>query len=227
MIAAGLALLLVMHDFRPGDIAPRSYQTAAGQTREFAFGGDIRATLAPESQLVVRGSDIQLAGVAYFDVPHRAGRTLSVHAGALEVKDIGTLFSVGNSDGIVRVEVAKGSVQIRSARLAKPLSLSGGHALLADSSTGSIRLLTIAPSDVGSWRSGKIRFDGESLRLVARELSRYSGTKVSVDPTIAGRPFSGVISIENGVPPARSLANILDLDMRAVDGGIRLQPRTP
>lgn len=70
-----------------------------------------------------------------------------------------------------------------------------------------------------------MQFDEAPLSLVARDISRYSGKRVTVDQAIADQPFSGVIAINDGQPAAQTLAQILSLDARQVDGGLRLEPR--
>jgi transmembrane sensor len=173
----------------------------------------------------VQGQQINLKGTAYFNVSHRPGRTLNIVAADFELTDIGTRFSVENEPQILSVEVAEGSLAIRSNRLVKPVSLSTGQEFAADRSGQKIRLSAIDPALVGTWRTGKLQFDNAPLTLVAQEISRYSGEKVTVDPKIANQPFSGVIAINHGEAPAQSLAQILSLEVKTVDGVMRLQPR--
>jgi transmembrane sensor len=132
---------------------------------------------------------------------------------------------VENERQTLSVEVAEGSLAIKSDRLAKPVSLSTGHGFVADRSDQRIRLTAIDPAQVGTWRTGKLQFDNAPLALVAREISRYSGEKVMVDPKIANQPFSGVIAINHGEAPVQSLAQILSLEVKTVDGAVRIQPR--
>jgi transmembrane sensor len=97
--------------------------------------------------------------------------------------------------------------------------------MVASTADGKVRLFTVAAEQVASWRAGKLEFDGAPLSLVAREISRYSGNPTEVDARIANQPFSGVIAIHEGEAPARTLAQILSLDVTKVDGALRLEPR--
>nr|WP_294850536.1 FecR domain-containing protein [uncultured Sphingomonas sp.] len=223
-MAATLAAVLVL---QPGTNGPaiQNYHSGADKSAEIALNDGTKIVLAPASTLQVRGTDLALQGTGYFDVPHKAGRTLTVRAGDFVVNDIGTRFSVGNDAEGVRVEVADGSVAVSSSRLAKPVPLSAGHGLIADTAAGRVQLTTVEPAAVASWRSGKLTFDQAPLALVAREVSRYSGHKVTVDPAIADQAFSGVIAIDEGDSPGAALAQILALDAKPVDGGVRLEPR--
>lgn len=223
-IAASLALVFALQPVSR-DVPIRDYRSTIGKISQIALDGGSKVVLAPESHLTVQGQQLALEGTAYFDVSHQPGRTLNIRAGAFQITDIGTRFSVVNeADGVV-VDVAEGSLSVTSARLAKPIALTAGHGLRADPSSGIIRLTNVDPQRVASWRSGKLQFDQTPLSLVARDISRYSGEKVIVDPAIADQPFSGVIAIDEGASPAGAVAQILSLEAKPMDGGIRLEPR--
>jgi transmembrane sensor len=223
-MAATIAAVLVL---QPGteSLPIQDYRSGAGKSENVALADGTRIVLAPSSELKVQGDQLALTGTGYFDVPHKPGRTLTVTAGDFKVTDIGTRFSIGNEADGVRVEVAEGSVAVASRHLPRPVSLAKGHGMVADSAAGTVRLTMVEPTAVASWRSGKLQFDQAPLALVARDVSRYSGRKVTVDPAIADRPFSGVIAIDDGGSPGATLAQIMALDARPVDGGVRLEPR--
>ncbi len=222
-IAAALALAFFVQ--RPEPAArPTQFATVAGETKQIRLADGTRVALAPASSLSVAGNGLALAGTAYFDVPHRDGRTLTITAGDFVISDVGTRFAVSNDPEGVRVDMADGVVMVGSARLAAPIRLTAGRSMIANNATGSVSLGGVVPAQVAGWRTGELRFDHAPLTVVVRELSRYSGTKVSVDPAIAERPFSGVITIRNGSSSARSLAQIMALDIQPVDGGMRLEP---
>jgi transmembrane sensor len=223
-IAAGAALFVVGQPaFRTAPA--QDYRSVAGSTLSLALNDGSRVVLAPVSDLQVRGNQLALNGTAYFDVPHQPGRRLEISAGDFTVTDIGTRFSVDREAGSVTVDVASGSVAVTSPGLAAPVSLSAGHGLRADLATGTVRLVGVDPQQVASWRSGRLQFDDAPLTLVAHQISRYSGTRITVDPAIADQPFSGVIAINHGEAAARNLAQILSLEVRKVDGGLRLEHR--
>ncbi|MDB5672641.1 MAG: hypothetical protein JWO25_3600, partial [Alphaproteobacteria bacterium] len=82
-IAAGIAALLVL--FRPEAAVPPTWYATADQTREIALADGSKVALAASSRLGVaaHGKELILAGTASFDVPHRPGRMLIVHAGGV------------------------------------------------------------------------------------------------------------------------------------------------
>jgi transmembrane sensor len=223
-IAACLALVFALQP-AGRDVPIQDYRSAIGKNSQIALGDGSKVVLAPASHLTVQGDQLALEGTGYFDIPHKPGRTLIIRAGEFQISDVGTQFSVGNEAEGVSVDVAEGSLSVSSERLAKPIALAAGHGLRADRSSKTIRMTSVDPQQVASWRSGQLQFDQTPLALVARDISRYSGEKVMVDPAIANQPFSGVIAIDEGASPARALAQILSVEARPVDGGIRLEPR--
>ena len=223
-LAAGLALALVLQPATT-DIRAQDYRSAPGKSAQVALADGGSVVLAPDSHLRVRGGDITIEGTGYFDVPHKPGRKLTVNAGDFQVTDIGTRFSVANEAEGVSVEVAEGALSVASQRLPSPIALHAGHGLHADRSSATVRLVRIEPQRVATWRNGKLQFDEVPLALVARDISRYSGRKVTVDRAIADQPFSGVIAIDQGEAPEQTLAQILSLDIQRVDGASRLRPR--
>lgn len=223
-IAAGLALVIALQPMAH-EIPGQEYRSAPGQIREVALAGGTRVLLAPASRITVKGEKLEIEGTGYFDVPHRPGRELTIKAGDFTVADIGTRFSIANEADGVSVDVADGALAVTSARLTTPIDLSAGHGLYAKGSSGTVRLVQVEPQQVAAWRTGQLQFDQVPLKLVARDISRYSGEKVTVDAAIAEQPFSGVIAIDEGEAPARTLAQILSLDVKAVGGTLRLEPR--
>jgi hypothetical protein len=96
---------------------------ADGSRLAVGEGGRLRiASVRPDSvDLVLE------AGNVSFEVPH-TNRRMVVHAGRYEVVDLGTRFQVAlANDGRVEVEVAEGSVEVRTPRAVEaPRRLSAG-----------------------------------------------------------------------------------------------------
>lgn len=223
-IAASLAALLWFYPHGEKSWS-REFRSPSGKMVQIALSDGSRIALAPASELKVAHGEMDLRGSAFFDIPHRPGRTLNISVGDFRVSDIGTRFSIESEPGVLSVEVAQGRLKVSSDRLAAEIGLSAGQGLFADGSRGRVRLTAVEPEQVGSWRSGKLQFDNAPLALVAEEISRYSGTELTVDPRIAGRKFSGVIAINHGQAPVQTLARILSLEVKTVGGASRLEPR--
>ena len=223
-IAAGLGVALWLQP-DGHSAAVRDYRSGTAQTVRIALGDGGSILLAPRSHVRIHGPQIDLQGAAFLDVPHRPHRTLAVNVGEFRVTDIGTRFAVENEPAALTVEVAEGGLVVSSDSLPRPLALAAGRSLVADRSHGTVRVTAVDPQQVGAWRSGKLQFDNAPLALVAQEISRYSDERVTVVPELANQPFSGVIAINHGEAPAQTLAQILSLEVKSVDGSLRLQPR--
>ncbi|WP_448661190.1 FecR family protein [Sphingomonas sp. CJ20] len=223
--AAAASLVLALAPWNAA--APAHYRTARGESRIVALNDGSRITLASSSSLTVAGknqTDLTLEGSAYFDVPHRQDRTMTIRSGGIEVRDIGTRFAIAGDPGVARVEVADGSVSVGSEQFAAPITVAAGHALVADAATRSVHMATIDPASVGSWRNGQLRYVNAPLALVAADISRYAGKPVTIDPALRSRRFSGVLTIGDGSTLASTLGEILGIRVQEDAKGIRLSP---
>jgi hypothetical protein len=119
LVAAAAALLFFVwprDKARHHDLPSRVATEAAPTTVSF---GDAEITVAPQSTMRLAGSpahgvDIVLErGSARFAVSPRLGRPpFVVHAGAVDVRVVGTVFTVARSGDAARVEVISGEVEV-------------------------------------------------------------------------------------------------------------------
>jgi len=203
----------------------RTYATT-GTSQTIALADGSRIELAPRSRLTVKDGETRIAleGGAYFSIKHDPSRALVVNAGPVEVRDIGTQFDVQADKGSARIGVSEGRVQVSSSQFARSVDLPHGRALAFDAAQGSIAVRNIDTTEVGSWRAGRLTFSDTPLALVAKDLSRYVGTKVTVPGNLGIRRFSGTLSIGDGQAALRDLAQLMGLELHSVDGGYRLEP---
>lgn len=227
VIPVAAALLLVLQPILRTKAPPPpeiTYATGQGETREIALADGARIALAPRSRLAVEAQDrLSLVGAATFDVPHRPDRALVVRAGGVSVQDIGTRFEIASAPGSVRVEVAEGEVAA-SLPSRDVVGVKAGQSLtLASGQTPDVRPL--GAGAFASWRQGRLVYDDAPLALVAADLSRYSGSKVTLDTALRGRRFSGVLPIGDGSKLVGTFATIMDLEIQPAHGSLRLVPR--
>lgn len=222
-IAAALALFVAVPMMRTPEAAT-AYSAEAGQSRSISLANGTAVTLSPASRIVVHGKDagrIELAsGEAYFDVKHDPGRTLMIEAGGYRISDIGTRFSVNVGDGTFRIGVSEGKVSVASVATNQRFEVAAGHQL-----TGWADAVTLAPvasAQVASWRNGALSYDKTPLPLVARDISRYSGRKIIVDPSLEKQNFSGTLVIGDGSKLASDMATIMGAEARPEGAGIRI-----
>ncbi|WP_010216434.1 FecR family protein [Sphingomonas sp. PAMC 26621] len=220
-LAAALALIVMIPRANP-DVAWQSDTTG----REINLSDGSRIALAPRSRLVAHHGDqtqLALTGAGYFEIPHRSGRTLSLSAGGYRISDIGTRFNVATDAAATRISVAEGKLAVTSSRLDAPITLDGGHAMVARGAT--ISVSSVAADSIGSWQRGQLVYADAPLLLVATDISRYAGQETTVDPAIADLHFSGALKIGDGAKPAESLAAIVGVAARRDGVRTRLEPR--
>lgn len=194
-VAAGIVGLVVAPQLHNTAPVVETIATQPGQTRDVALGDGTRIALNGDSRLRVDSADpraVTLArGEAYFEVVHDAARPFVVHAGSGAIRDVGTAFDVALDGGAAEVAVHEGTVL--AGRQDRTMQLDAGHAarIAADGSTTEIA--RVEPANVGGWRSGRLSFRDAALDRVARDLSRSLGEPVTLDPTLSGRRFTGVV----------------------------------
>jgi transmembrane sensor len=195
--------------------------------RHIALADGSKIELGPRSRLVIEGKRqdrLAVTGGAYFSITHDPNRPMTIVAGPVELRDIGTRFDVQADALSARVDVADGRLTATSAGMARPLVLTKGRALRFDGSAGLARMATIQPESVGGWRTGHLHYDNVPLPLVATDLERYAGVRVTVSASLRNRNFSGSLAASDGQAAARDLADLMGLALRPAGGGFVLEP---
>lgn len=221
-LAASLALLLLVPQFTGPE--PQSFASGAAPLQIVLQDGS-KVLLGPQSRLTVagrHGEQLALQGGAFFAIRHNPARRMSIEAGALEIGDIGTRFDVQTDDRAVRVEVSQGRVELRGEALGKPIRLPAGRRILFDPEHEVATVAPVMEQDVGEWREGRLTYDAAPLSLVAADLTRYAGVSVKVPAPLAGRRFSGTLSIRHGDSAVRDLAQLMGLDVSRRGRGYQL-----
>jgi len=211
-IAASLTALLVVPAVRGPET--QRWQTKVGESRTIAFADGAQATLAPGTKLAATGGQLTLEGTAFFAIRHDPSRPVAITANGVTVSDVGTRFDMAADKDGVRVAVAEGEVAVAPLGQAA-VPVTAGHRVLVAGSRVETGLA--AAGDVAAWRGGRLVYDRVPLSLVAADIARYAGGRVTVDPGDADRRFSGAMAIGDRVTMARSLAVLMGLDAK-VDG---------
>ena len=159
-------------------------------------------------------------GEALFQVRHDSAKPFRLEVGDNVVEDAGTVFNVVREPGEIRVGVAEGKVVYNPGRGA--VSLDAGQALIDRGPEDSIDVTYIPAERVGSWKSGSLVYSAAPLSRVAADLSRTMDVPVTVVPGLAGRPFSGTITLAGSGPEQfRRLQLALNVHLeRGPDGWI-------
>ena len=206
-VAAGLALAVGLNlPAREAD--PRLIVTRPGQTRDVALADGARMTVGGGSTVAIAAGGVDVrAGEALFRVRHDPRRTFTVTAGAVALRDVGTVFDVARNAGRIEVQVAEGAVLFQPG--AEAITLARGDALSVNEEAGSVVRHRVATDAVGSWSRGSLRFDGVALTDVAAALHRATGATLVLTGDLPSRLFTGTVTLtgaaERDVPHLAAL----------------------
>lgn len=209
---------------------PRVYETRKGETRALTLDDGSVVTLNTATRLEVRYSQSLrlvrlLSGEALFDVAKNASRPFVVQAASVDVRAIGTSFTVAaTANRTVKVLVREGVVEV--ARPTVPAEAAtrleaNTRATISDT-TAPLVLARVTPVEVSrglAWREGQLIFAGESLSTAVAEFARYSDTRIVVsDPALSGNGVAGVFDAKDPVGFARAVASSLEGRAEAREG---------
>ena len=209
------------------DFAPlyRDHRAPAGEARTIAMADGSTIALDPGSMVRVgtdRGDPVTLRGRAVFTVQHDADNPLVVRAGSYEIRDLGTTFEVSAAGDALLVAVSHGSVSVRSTVTGRVQRVTAGQSLSASDATSAWQLGSLGSRPVAPWKPGPLAYDNAPLKLVAADISRISGARLTIDADVAQHRFSGVIASGSRDAMATSLSQLTGLQVRKERDAVRL-----
>ena len=226
-MAAAFALVALggvwfVWDGRP---QPWTIETAPGEQRTVTLSDGSEVSLAGATRLTLdrrRPRDVTLeAGRALFEVTHDDAHPFVVDVGDATLTDLGTTFDVTRLDDGARVAVSEGIVRVDIQNATA--TLNAGDAVVA--TPDGLESRSVSPEDVASWRDGRLSYTGETLDVVAQDLSRALNRPVSVSPDLAERRFSGSLTTTTDAASQRArLARLLGVSVVEDGDGWRLVP---
>lgn len=204
---------------------PWIIETAPGETRTVALDDGSTVSLAGGTRLVLdrkRPRDVDLeAGRALFEVTHDEVRPFVVQVADATLTDLGTTFDVTRLADGARVSVSEGVVQVD--RRGATATLNAGDGVMV--TPRGLETREVAAEDVAAWREGRLSYTGETLSVVAEDLSRALNRPILVSPSVAGRRFSGSLTTTtNGADQRVRLARLLGVSVVEDGEGWRLEP---
>ncbi|HEX8544333.1 MAG TPA: FecR domain-containing protein [Pseudomonas sp.] len=170
----------------------------------------------------LRSRQLELVeGQALFSVVH-ADTPFIVRSQGVEVRDIGTVFSVRSDQRGVDVAVLEGVVEVSNAR-SPALRLEAGQQLRA-SAERIDRVQGFNKAQLTAWQNGKLRFDGTPLKDVVVDVGRYRQAPVRIADARTGElRLSGEFDIDSVESLLNLLPSILPVAVqRAPDGAVTL-----
>jgi transmembrane sensor len=223
-IVAALVAAVTIPTLTSSPVTMTAYSTGSSETRIVPLKDGSSVRLDRNTRLAVADDQDRVvrldAGAAYFDVRHNTARPFVVTSGDFKIRDLGTQFSVTRDASRLLVAVAQGRVEVQYRNKA-PQSLEAGQELEASGAETS-GLRQVDPTTVAGWRDGRLVYDNVPLAQIVKDLSRYSGRSVSVEPAIADLTFSGVLTIGDGTHLVEQLQLLMPFKARVDGDGIRL-----
>lgn len=197
-----------------------TYATPKAQMRHINLPDGTRVVLDADSVLRIgygKGRRVAtlIKGEAFFHVHHDAKHPFIVRAGAIQVRDLGTIFDVRKDADDVTVSVARGLVEVTepAAVPAKtgpphpatgahpstaPVQVAAGQRIVAPASSHTFHVSTTGAKEVASWRHGRLHFQDVPLSQVIARLNRYSRTSIRLaNSAIGQRRFTGTIFVDH------------------------------
>jgi transmembrane sensor len=230
-MVAGLALIGLLTLQAPGLVwqVLADHHTGAQDRRDVALPDGSTVSLGASSALSVAFDGPQRRvvlhrGEAYFAVASDPNHPFIVEAGSGTVTVLGTKFGVKIADARVTVGVAEGVVSV-AAGPGAPIRLQRGETARYGAG-GLARGEGVDVADVGSWRDGRLIFQGLPLGEVLEDLERYRGGRIFVtDGRLAALPVTGVFDITRADGALDTIARALPIRVTRIgDLVVLVQP---
>jgi len=204
---------------------PWSIETAPGELRTVTLADGSRVSLAGSTRLSLdRGEPREAVldrGRALFEVVHDARRPFRVAVGDAALTDLGTTFDVTRLQEGVRVAVSEGVVRVDQQGASE--TVEAGEGVIAG--PGGMERRAFAVESVAGWRDGRLSYTNETLAVVAQDLERALDRPVRAAPSVAGRRFSGSLSVQAPPQALRTrLARLLGVSIVEDGEAWRLEP---
>jgi transmembrane sensor len=227
-----LGLWLLLSGQQIGEPMTREYGTAVGQVRtvrlddgtEVVLGGatSIRATFAADTRRI-----LMMDGEALFLVAKDARRPFIVDVPNGSAQALGTTFNVHRAQDEATVTVVEGVVQVDP-----PSWGSGGGAKLhagnqvSVSKQGTVgRIRQVDPTEMVSWRSGRMVFVDRTLSSVVADLNRYSTQPITLAATAAAATrVSGSVKLADIESWLHATGPVVGVEVVETQHGIVLVP---
>jgi len=209
-----------------------NYSADFGQVREVVLADGSIVTLNTNSKVSVKFTKERreihlLQGEALFDVAKNKNRPFVVVAGDMQVRAVGTSFTVSMLPSRpIQVLVREGVVELSHVTKGRtmPVRVSANTQVLAS------RDVPIIAAEVSktkierdlAWQFGHIALDNKTLQDAANEFSRYSDVRIIVDPSVAKRTVTGLFVANDPIGFAKAAAAVLKLELEVGDGKIHL-----
>jgi transmembrane sensor len=222
--SSSMALLLVTAlgmgwwlDYR---VVPDIHSTGIGQRQSITLTDgssiDMNAASRLSSRITwCRRQIVLQEGEALFTVAHESLRAFTVQTDKLQVRDIGTRFTVRNQSKSVRVSVLEGEVELKQNHDWIGRRLKAGESRRLDPMGHLQPSEKIQMDQEAAWIDGKLIFDHTPLSEVVAEMERHHPIHFKFDDaSLASQTLSGSFNIADLQPFLRAVETTLPVRVR-------------
>ena len=238
IMAGGVAACLLATlgvAYRFGNKAQQEmFATEIGQMKEIVLKDGSIVSLNTDTRIQVQFTkdtrNIRiLHGEVLFDVAKNKLRPFIVTAGDTQVRAVGTSFAVSMlPQRPVEVWVKEGVVELRRADAAllmrEPIRAKANIKAVAPAGAP-IVTVTVPEEKLArslAWQGGRIALDDQPLEDAAKEFSRYSEVRITVDPAVSSKTVTGLFASNDPIGFAKAAASALKLQWEVRDNEVRI-----
>lgn len=187
LAAAAALLLLGLFLFGPGRGNKMETLTATDTNLDLVLPDQSRIILRKGSSIsypaafAANERRVKLEGEAFFEVTRDEHKPFIIAAEQVNVKVLGTSFTVKCNAGTAQVTVSSGKVQMISSRD------TGSYLVLTSGKQGNfsgeqLSETTVADSNYLFWKTGKLYYERKPLHSIVAELEQYYHRQVRIAP---------------------------------------------
>lgn len=207
--------------------------TTIGVNREVILPDGTAVTVAAGSRLETEytASERRIrleGGEAYFRVKKDRNRPFVVAALNTTVTAVGTAFNVRAEQGIVKVAVTEGIVDVdrrsnaalntASSKPAENIRLIAGHQVMLTPSDPEPIVVSLDTGGATAWTDGTLQFMREPLSSVIAAVNRYSAVPIRLnDEKLGSRHYTGTVAVERVDDWLRGLPDVFAVSIRRDD----------
>lgn len=209
------------------------HETLIGEFKTITLADSSRVILNTNSRISVafnQRSEVRrihlLQGEAYFDVAKDPLRPFIVNVDKREVRAVGTAFNIKSNTSYIEVLVKEGIVDFVDLSGAvesnkSPDRLTAGQILEVENGSKALSLLQPEKIDKRlSWQTGRVVFEGDKLKDVISEVSRYTKTQfIFSDEKTESISVGGSFRIGNVTELLDSMKEGFDVDVEERSDG--------
>jgi transmembrane sensor len=213
-------------------LTPKVYATDIGETRTLHLDDGASVLLDADSRLSVqvdaRQRRVNLSkGRAFFRATTTPAKPFVVNAEGREIISEGSdAFGVSVLSSALSVVAVEGKVLVTDTNQSfGHIVAVAGQRVVMNRQKPALREIADVQSAT-AWRFGQAVFDDLPLPQALAEMNRYSRRRIVLsDPSLETLRISGVYKAGDNEAFARSVATLLDLDVRTYGGGLMIEPR--